>query len=99
MKLLVGVTLAVPTMAGTASAAPGLQARISPPLRYHDRSPPHALRDPTTTGSLAGSLNRTRDLRDVQGRDFRSSMHESSKSPERLSTQQDLGNTSGGPAL
>lgn len=97
MKLLVGITLAALTVAGAASAAPGLQARVGPPLRHHDRSPAHALRDPATTGSLAGPVGRMRGLRDRQGRDLRSSTRGNAEFPSRLPNQQNLGSTSGGP--
>ncbi|MDE4915945.1 hypothetical protein PQI07_35825 [Methylobacterium sp. 092160098-2] len=95
MKLFVGIALATLAFVGTASAAPSWQTRTGP--RVHASYPTPALRDPETTGSLAGSLNRTRGLRDVQGRDFRSSTRGNAQFPERLPAQQNLGGTAGGP--
>lgn len=95
MKPLVGIALATLASVGTASAAPTWQSRTGPLL--HAPYPAPALRDPETTGSLAGSLNRTRGLRDLQGRDFRSSTRGNARFPERLPAQQNLGGTAGGP--
>jgi len=95
MKRLVGIALATLTFVGTASAAPTWSTRTG--LRLHVPYPSHALRDPETTGSLAGSLNRTRGRRDVQGRDFRSSTRGNAQFPARLPVQQNLGGTAGGP--
>jgi hypothetical protein len=49
------------------------------------------------TRTLAGSPNRTRGLRDVQGRDFRSSTRGNAQFPARPPAQQNLGGTAGGP--
>lgn len=95
MKPFVGIDLATLAFVGTASAAPTSQTRTGP--RGHALYPTPALRDPETTGSLAGSLNRTRGLRDLQGRDFRSSTRGNAQFPERPPVQQNLGGTTGGP--
>ncbi|MBB5761815.1 hypothetical protein ABEV34_25150 [Methylorubrum rhodesianum] len=97
MKLTVGIPLVALTLAGAATAAPGLQARTGPQRHHHGRSSAHALREPVTTGSLAGSTGRVRVSRDVQGRDFRSSKRGNAQFPERAPAQQNLGGTSGGP--
>ncbi|AWN42596.1 hypothetical protein [Methylobacterium durans] len=99
MKLRVGITLVALTVAGAASASPGLQARSGPPAHQHDRSSAHALRDPVTTGSLAGPVGRMRGARDRQGRDLRSSTRGNAEFPSRLPAQQNLGGTAGGPAF
>jgi hypothetical protein len=82
---------------GTASAAPTWQTRTGP--RLHASYPTRSLRDPETTGSLMCSLNRTHGLRDVRGRDFRCGIGGNAQFPGRLPVQQNLGYTSGGPAL
>ncbi len=97
MKLTVGITLVSLTLAGAASAAPGLQARTGPQRHHHDRPSAHALREPATTGTIAGSIGRVRVSRDVQGRDFRSSTRGNAQFPERPPVQQNLGGTTGGP--
>jgi hypothetical protein len=91
MNPFVGIALATLAFVGTASAAPTWRTRTGP--RLHASYPTPALRDPETTGSL----NRTRGLRDVQGRDFRSSTRGNAQFPERPPTQQNLGGTAGGP--
>ncbi len=45
------------------------------------------------------SLNRTHGLRDVRGRDLRSGTGRNAQFPGRPPVQQNLGYTSGGPAL
>jgi len=98
MKHLVGIALATLALAGTASATPGWQPRAGSQLhRQHTGHPARVLRDPEATGSLAGSVSRSKVPRDVQGRDFRSSTRGNAQFPERLPAQQNLGGTSGGP--
>ncbi|AWB25207.1 MULTISPECIES: hypothetical protein [Methylobacterium] len=97
MKLTVGIILASLILADPAIAAPGLQARTGPQRHHHDRSSAYALREPVTTGSLAGSTGHVRVPRDLQRRDFRSSTRGNAQFPERSPVQQNLGNTSGGP--
>lgn len=98
MKCSVGFALATLVLAGTAWADPGGQPRTGSRLDLH---PPtytaRALRDPETTGSLAGSMGRVRVPRDVQGRDIRSSTRGNAQFPERPPVQQNLGGTAGGP--
>lgn len=95
MKSFVSIAFATLAFVETASAAPNWQTRASSRLRASYPTP--ALHDPEMTGSLAGSLNRTRGLRDVQGHDFRSSKRGNAQFPERPPAQQDLGGTAGGP--
>ena len=95
MKPFGGIALVTLAFVGTASAAPSWQTRTGPRLQASYLKP--ALRDPEMTGSLAGSPNRTRGLRDVQGRDFRSSTRGNAQFPARPPAQQNLGGTAGGP--
>lgn len=98
MKRLTSIALATLALVGTASAAPGWQPGTGSQLERHHRGySARALRDPRTTGSLAGSVGRVRVSRDVQGRDFRSSTRGNAQFPERPPVQQNLGTTAGGP--
>lgn len=88
--LLVLAAAAAVAFASTASAMPGSQA-----VQHRAQ----AQVSPETTGSVARAPVWAQNVRDLQGRDFRSSTRGNAEFPERAPEAQNLGNTAGGSAF
>lgn len=88
MKHLLVLAAAAVAFASTASATPGSHA-----VQHRAQ----AQVSPETTGSVARAPVWAQNVRDLQGRDFRSSTRGNAQFPERAPEAQNLGNTAGGP--